>query len=1308
MKNRFLSRSLIALSLGIVLVTFSLAAIAIAPVSAQIRSGTPAPAAPATIPVCFVSDGQTACVNRPALTSAVTITDEIRTLTQWLIAGPTSNEHAQGVVSPLPAGTTLGAVSVIDKRATIDLVLPDAALKALTEQQVEDINEQFRTTFTPYNFQWIAINARSPLDSGYRLLSDFLPKIEIPRKPHPPTPSPVSGEGEQPSPSPALAGAGRGGLSNKTVFVSAGHGWYWNSSFNTYRTQRPVYPASPYPSGEGIIEDFNNAEAVDQYLLPYLENAGADAWAVRERDMNTNMIVVDDGDVGFTTQGTWSNNSGGYSGTYHLATTVNAAATATATWTFTPPVTDTYAVYVHFPSVAITRTADAHFFIAHAGAITPITITQARDGDNWRFIGEYPFYGGRAAHISLNNQSATPGVTVLADAVRIGGGMADTSAPDTSIISGKPRWEEQAWTYANWVGLTDVISYNDVIVRPIYSEWEKEAGEDAVYISWHTNGYNGYNTTTRGTTSYIYLTPTQNSTLLQSAIHSELLSEIHTGWDNNWPDLGQNRMNLGEVRLLDTMPGVLIENGFHDNPTDVEAMKDPRFLQLSARAIYHGLVNYWHAIDPNVPLVYLPEPPQKAMMRNSGAGQITIEWRPGPTDGSGPLGDIATSYRVYTSTDGFGWSNPIDVATTAYTLTGLLPNQLIFAKITGVNAGGESFASPVLAARVAPAGEVRMLIVYGFDRIDRYGDTQQNDPPEGLSRRVFIDRINRFDSIIQHAEAITLPFDSAQEAVVSSGAIGLGSYSIVDWIAGENQAPFTLLTSNDQTALTNFLNNGGALFISGSEIGYELQGTPFYANTLRASYVADDAGTYTANATAGIFNGLGAINFDDGTHGMYNVDYADVFAPINGAASALVYNTASAAVQYANGCTRLVYSGIPFETIYPRATRQAMMARLINFLGVCLPAETQITSPLAGAIVNTVPAFTGSADSRASQVQVSIRRVSDTTFYNGSSFVNQPEIWLMATNVNPWNYALPPLNDGLYALRARAVVAGSIVDPSPAAITFTLDTVPPTVPTLITPTNGIILATVAPLFQWTGGGNPAGFDLRIDGLTTTLHSPALSATDVVTNGLHQWQVRAFDAAGNLSGWSATGTFNTTLQKVFLPVVLKNSQASTSQPMCYNALVNGGFESGDFTGWSRPSQNPPGAIVTDTVFSGSYAARVGAATISDAITTTSYSSIRQSITIPADAISATLSLARYRWSGDTSGDRQYLAVLRSGQPTDYLFSEGAADTRWNTISFDLKSYAGQDIDLLFSVKNDGLGGTSGMALDNVQTEICVPQ
>jgi len=417
-----------------------------------------------------------------------------------------------------------------------------------------------------------------------------------------------------------------------------------------------------------------------------------------------------------------------------------------------------------------------------------------------------------------------------------------------------------------------------------------------------------------------------------------------------------------------------------------------------------------------------------------------------------------------------------------------------------------------------------------------------------------------------------------------------------------------------------------------------------------------------------------------------------------------------------------VYSAVPFETIYPRATRQAMMTRLINFLGACLPVDvnTSIVAPVDGAFVRAIPVFNG-ASNNATQVQVSIRRVSDATFYNGSAFVPASEIWLTATAVNPWSYALPALNDGAYALRARAVAPGPIVDPSPAAVTFTLDTVAPAPPQIITPTNGISLTAVAPQFVWMSDAIPGGrWDVDVDG---TLHAvfvvvpPAgtvwptgtitQSFTWPVTDGLHQWRVRAFDAAGNLSNWSGTGTFSTTSLKVFLPLVLKNYPPTESQPTCNNTIVNGGFESGDFTGWTQPSQNPPGTIVTDTVFSGNYAARIGAATISDVMTTTSYSSIMQNLTIPANAITVTLSLARYRWSGDTSGDKQYAAVLRTGQPVDYLFSEGAADPGWNTVSFDLKSYAGQTIDLLFSVMNNGQNGTTGMALDDVHTQVCVP-
>ncbi len=927
---------------------------------------TPVPAAssaqatPANA-VCFVSNDQAACVNRISIQAAGTLTDQVRAQVQSLVSGPTSDERAAGVRSALPDGATLSDLSVTDRDVVIDLVLPDAFLSSLTASQVEDANQQFLTTLLPFDLLRIDVMARDST-GAFKPLSSFLPPVVQPHKensaPLPTTSASSAGSGQPP-----ITGQpqGHGALSGKTVFVSAGHGWYWYSAGSYYNTQRPVYPTTPYPPGQGIIEDFNNAEVVDQYLLPYLWNSGADAWTVRERDMNTDMLIVDDSSGGFSTQGSWSTGTGGYANSYHAAAT-SASATATAMWTFVPPTTGTYAVYVWFPAPAsITRTVDVHYSIDHAGGTTPLTITQARDNSNWRFVGSYPFLGGQAASVRLSNQSSTPGLTVLADAIRIGGGVGDVSVQGAPS-SGKPRWEEQAMQYARWVGVPNVDSLNDVIVRPIYSEWERDPSEDAVYISWHTNGYNGYNTTARGTTSYIHsFQPTPDSDVLQSYLHTELLNDIHLGWDSGWPDQGKQSADLGELRLLSTMPGVLLENGFHDNPIDVTSMKDPRFNQLSARAVYHGLVRYWNHMDPaHVPLVFLPEPPTHLAVRNSGAGQVTLTWQPGPTDGQKVLGDAATSYRVYISSDGIGWRDGISVAQTTCILTGLATNQLIYVRVTGVNTGGESFPTPVLAARVAATGIAPILIVAGFDRLDQSMTIPQYDAPVGIDMRLFLNRMNRYDYIIQHAGAITPPFDSVQHAVVSDGQIGLSSYTVVDWLAGQEETPDVALNANDQAQLTGFLNGGGGLFLSGAEIGLDLvtngQGASFYTNQLHASFVLDNGDVnhaYLVNAPSGsIFNGLGSIAFDDSTHGgTYNVNAPDSFNPLSGASTALVYNTGGpAAIQYRGGtCGGLVYLGVPFETIYSNAIRNSMMSQIVSYLGRCLASSlnaSRVSLPL--------------------------------------------------------------------------------------------------------------------------------------------------------------------------------------------------------------------------------------------------------------------------------------------------------------------------------------------------------------------------
>jgi len=82
--------------------------------------------------------------------------------------------------------------------------------------------------------------------------------------------------------------------------------------------------------------------------------------------------------------------------------------------------------------------------------------------------------------------------------------------------------------------------------------------------------------------------------------------------------------------------------------------------------------------------------------------------------------------------------------------------------------------------------------------------------------------------------------------------------------------------------MTNYLTNGGKLFVSGAEIAWDLDflnnGRSFYKNQLQGDYVADDANTYSVNGTNGsIFEGL-SFSFDNGSQ-FYNVDFPDVIAP---------------------------------------------------------------------------------------------------------------------------------------------------------------------------------------------------------------------------------------------------------------------------------------------------------------------------------------------------------------------------------------------------------------------------------------------
>jgi hypothetical protein len=281
---------------------------------------------------------------------------------------------------------------------------------------------------------------------------------------------------------------------------------------------------------------------------------------------------------------------------------------------------------------------------------------------------------------------------------------------------------------------------------------------------------------------------------------------------------------------------------------------------------------------------------------------------------------------------------------------------------------------------------------------------------------------------------------------------------------------------------------------------------------------------------------------------MYDADYPDQLGTSYGSVPALQYQGGyggTAAVQFADGCERVVTFGFPFETIHPQH-RSAVMERILDFLDECrvAPPETTIEAPEDDSAHRTVPLFRGGAEDYGlglQAVEVLIENDDWDQYWDGDHWQSE-RTWLQAEGTTAWSYALPALVDGKYELRARARATGGTLDPSPAEADFTLDTVVPAATSgLITPTGGVTITAVSVELVWQpvepDGGTDLGYRVGLDGLVYTTTQSAYTIGSI-GRGLHQWGVQVFDLAGNRSTW-VSDVFSVRQRRFWLPLVLRD-------------------------------------------------------------------------------------------------------------------------------------------------------------------------
>jgi hypothetical protein len=290
---------------------------------------------------------------------------------------------------------------------------------------------------------------------------------------------------------------------------------------------------------------------------------------------------------------------------------------------------------------------------------------------------------------------------------------------------------------------------------------------------------------------------------------------------------------------------------------------------------------------------------------------------------------------AFLSPDGLSFTDTIRLDATSPVLTGLEANQICYIRLKGSNSAGAGPVSEVLAG-IPTNEDPGLLIVNGFDRSSTG---------------------NTYNFIRQHAAALNFfkyVFESATNDAITDGLVLLNHYGIVDYILGEESTVDETFSNAEQDSIELFLREGGKLFVSGSEIAWDLDykgsdaDKAFCHNYLKIGYAADAPNNqsntwYSVEPLTGtLFSDMPGFSFDNGSHGTYNVDWPDVFTATNGGQGFLKFSNYSASNSYAgvlydglfpNGTVpgKLVITGFPFETIYLEANRNTFMSEVMRF-----------------------------------------------------------------------------------------------------------------------------------------------------------------------------------------------------------------------------------------------------------------------------------------------------------------------------------------------------------------------------------------
>lgn len=546
------------------------------------------------------------------------------------------------------------------------------------------------------------------------------------------------------------------GLMNRHLSIWASHGRYYDVESHLWKWQRPLL--------FGTTEDLFTQTIVVPFLFPMLQNAGAIVFSPRERDWQTNEVIVDNNDPfniknykEYHGRYKWKDcDSVGFArkretlvdgeNPFRQGTLRQAKATKSLkklseiTYQPTIPEAGEYAVYVSYQTLP-KSVKDAHYVVFHQGQKTEFTVNQRMGGGTWVYLGTFYFDAGCSDRnrVVATNLASSKGI-VTSDAIRFGGGMGNIRRGQ--FCSGLPRCLEGARYSAQWAGAPYSVystkqgnnDYGDDInVRSLMTNWlgggsdympALEGKHVPLELSLAIHSDAGYSREAKETIGSLAICTTDfNDGMLNSGISRQTSKDFARALLKNtvcdirakYGAFNERYLwdrNYSETRLPE-VPSAILETLSHQNFADMQLAQNPMFKFTLARSIYKTILRYV-STNHGQPYVVQPLPPNKFAIDLDNNGTATLSWAE-QTDKTEPTAR-PTAYLLYMSTGKNGFDNGTIIRGTSCKLS-LVPDVQYNFKVAAINSGGESFPSETLSAYYNPTAKKTIMIVNNFHRL---------------------------------------------------------------------------------------------------------------------------------------------------------------------------------------------------------------------------------------------------------------------------------------------------------------------------------------------------------------------------------------------------------------------------------------------------------------------------------------------------------------------------------------------------------------------------------------------------------------